>query len=42
MILKKQGLRDSAKRECLSHIKSGIYNSEKYGLKDMRHKNAIM
>ena len=26
----------------LNHIKSGIYNSVKYGLKGMRHKNANM
>ena len=38
IILIKRGLRDSG--VCLSHIKSGIYNSVKYGLKDMRHKNA--
>ena len=27
---------------CLSHIRSGIHNSLKYGLNDMRHKNANM
>ena len=48
MNLIKQGLRDSAKRGCLSHIKSGIHvhvytcNSVKYGLKGMRHINANM
>ena len=42
MIQIKQGLRDSAKRGCLSQINSGIYNSVKYGLKGMRHKNANM
>ena len=42
MIVIKQGLRDSAKRGCLSHIKSGVYNPVKYELKGMRHKNANM
>ena len=44
MILKsrKTGLRDCKKGVRLSHIKSGTYNSIKYGLKGMRHKNANM
>ena len=41
--LKRRGLCDCKKKGvCLSHIKSGIYNSVKYGLKGMRYKNANM
>ena len=42
MIVIKQGLRYSAKKGCLSHIKSGIYNPVKYELNGKRHKNANM